>query len=69
MTAKEISELTLTEIDAKVAELRTALLSDRLKKQTGQVTKTHLFRARRKDIARLLTVKNQKLRASAAVSS
>jgi large subunit ribosomal protein L29 len=55
MTAKEIRELTLAEIDSKVREARERLLQLRLRKHTGQVEKTHELRALRKDIARLLT--------------
>ncbi len=64
MTSKEIRELAPTEITTKLRETREQLLQLRLRKQTGQVEKTHELRALRKDIARLETVKNQKAKAA-----
>ncbi len=60
MTSKEIRELSATEIETKLRETREALLLDRLKKETGQVEKTHTLRERRKDIARLETILTEK---------
>jgi large subunit ribosomal protein L29 len=60
MKAKEIKELSQVEIDTKLRESREKLLHLRLRKQTGQVEKTHELRNLRKDIARLETVRNQK---------
>ena len=66
MTAKEIRELSPAEITTKLRETREQLLQLRMRKQTGQVEKTHELRTLRKDIARLLTVENQKKKAAAA---
>lgn len=55
MTSKEIRELSTPEIDTKIRESREQLLNLRLRKQTGQVEKTHELRTLRKDIARLET--------------
>jgi len=66
MTAKEINELTPAEIDAKLRDTREQLLQLRLRKQTGQVEKTHELRTLRKDIARLLTAATSKKSAKAA---
>jgi large subunit ribosomal protein L29 len=60
MTAKEIRDLSAAEINAKLNETRDKLLALRLRKQTGQVEKTHELRSLRKDIARLETIKTQK---------
>jgi large subunit ribosomal protein L29 len=60
MTAKEINELSHVEISTKVRETREQLLQLRLRKQTGQVEKTHELRSLRKDIARLLTAAKAK---------
>ena len=60
MTSKEIRELSPGEITTKSRELREQLLQLRLRKQTGQVEKTHELRTLRKDIARLETIANQK---------
>lgn len=60
MTSKEIRDLAPAEIKTKLAETRAELLQLRLKKNTGQVEKTHTLRALRKDIARLETILKQK---------
>ena len=60
MTAKEIRELAPAEITTKIRETREQLLQLRMRKQTGQVEKTHELRTLRKDIARLETVLTQK---------
>ena len=44
MTPKEIRELSPTEIATKLRETREQLLQLRLRKQTGQVEKTHELR-------------------------
>jgi large subunit ribosomal protein L29 len=64
MKATEIRELTAVEIQAKLRTSRDQLLQMRLRKQTGQVEKTHELRAIRKDIARLETILLQKQRAA-----
>ena len=60
MTSKEIRDLAPAEIETKLRETREQLLQLRLRKQTGQVEKTHEIRTLRKDIARLETIQNQK---------
>ena len=60
MTSKEIRDLSLAEIETKLREAREQLLHLRLRKQTGQVEKTHEIRVLRKDIARFETILNQK---------
>jgi large subunit ribosomal protein L29 len=60
MTSKEIRELSPGEITTKLREIREQLLQLKLRKQTGQVEKTHELRTLRKDIARLETIANQK---------
>lgn len=60
MKAKAIRELSPAEIQTKLRETREQLLQLRLRKQTGQVEKTHEIRALRKDIARLETILTQK---------
>jgi large subunit ribosomal protein L29 len=56
MKTKEIRDLSLTELEPKLREIREQLLQLRLRKQTGQVEKPHLLHAYRKDIARLETI-------------
>jgi large subunit ribosomal protein L29 len=60
MTSKEIRALSASEIGLKTRELREQLLQLKLRKQTGQVEKTHELRTLRKDIARLETIGNEK---------
>ena len=60
MTSKEIRDLSPDEIITKLREVREELLQLRLRKQTGQVEKTDKLRTLRKDIARLLTIQNEK---------
>ena len=60
MTSKEIRDLSPSEITTKLREIREQLLQLKLRKQTGQVEKTHELRTLRKDIARLETIANQK---------
>lgn len=60
MTAKEIRELSPSEVATKLRETREQLLQLRLRKQTGQVEKTHELRTLRKDVARLQTILNAK---------
>ena len=65
MTSKEIRDLSPAEITTKLREIREQLLQLKLRKQTGQVEKTHELRTLRKDIARLETIQNQKKQAAA----
>jgi len=60
MTSKEIRDLSAVEITTKIRETRESLLQVRLRKQTGQVEKTHELRSLRKDVARLETILRQK---------
>ncbi|PAW68707.1 MAG: 50S ribosomal protein L29 [Opitutia bacterium Tous-C1TDCM] len=60
MTSKEIRDLSPAEITTKLREIREQLLQLKLRKQTGQVEKTHELRTLRKDIARLETIANEK---------
>jgi large subunit ribosomal protein L29 len=62
MTAKEIRDLSADEIGIKLRETSEQLLNLRMRKQTGQVEKTHELRNLRKTIARLNTVLTQKHR-------
>ena len=66
MTSKEIRDLAPAEITTKLRVTREQLLQLRLKRQTGQVEKTHEIRVLRKDIARLETIQNQKKAKAAA---
>jgi len=60
MISKEIRELAPGELSTKLREVREQLLQLRLRKQTGQVEKTHELRSLRKTIARLETALTEK---------
>ena len=64
MTSKEIRDLAPAEITTKLREIREQLLQLRMRKQTGQVEKTHELRTLRKDVARLETILRQKQKAA-----
>jgi large subunit ribosomal protein L29 len=66
MTSKEIRDLAPAEITTKLREVREQLLQLRMRRQTGQVEKTHELRTLRKDVARLETILNEKKRAAVA---
>ncbi len=68
MNSKDIRALSPVEITTKIRETRDTLLQQRLRKQTGQVEKTHELRALRKDIARLQTILSQKNKTAAVAS-
>ncbi len=65
MTAKETRDLSVAELDTKLREAREQLIQLRLRKQTGQVEKTHTLRVIRKDVARMETIRAEKTRAAA----
>lgn len=66
MKAKEIRDFSETELDQKIRDTRQELLMLRLRRQTGQVEKTHTLNAMRKDIARMETILTEKKSAAAA---
>jgi large subunit ribosomal protein L29 len=69
MEAKEVRELTVTELEQKLRDTRAELLKSRLNRQTGQLEKTHTIRVMRKDIARCETALTQKKRAAAPAAT
>jgi large subunit ribosomal protein L29 len=69
MTSKEIRDMSESELETRVRESRQELLMLRLRKQTGQVEKTHELRTRRKDIARMETILTEKKRAAAPAAA
>jgi large subunit ribosomal protein L29 len=64
MEAKEVRELSVTELEQHLRDTRAELLKSRLNRQTGQLEKTHTIRVMRKDIARFETALTQKKRAT-----
>ncbi len=66
MKANEIKELSVEEISKKVRDSRAELLDMRLRKQQGQLEKTHEIKLLRREIARCETVLAEKMKATAA---
>ncbi|RME69782.1 MAG: 50S ribosomal protein L29 [Verrucomicrobia bacterium] len=69
MKASEIRELSIAEIEKRIRDTRQELLMLRLRKQTGQVEKTHELRQLRRDIARLETILTEKKKSAATAAS
>jgi large subunit ribosomal protein L29 len=60
MRASELKELSGTELELKLLELRKQQFSLRLKKSTGSLEKTHPIGQIRKTIARIKTILTEK---------
>jgi len=65
MKVKEIRELSLAEIEKTSRDTRDYLLQLKLRKQTGQVENTAELTQRRKEIAKMETIRSEKLLAEA----
>ncbi len=62
MKAKEIRSLTVEEIENKLIELKDKLFKQKLQKALGQADNPYKIKNTRRDIARLLTILNEKKR-------
>ncbi|MDD2523015.1 MAG: 50S ribosomal protein L29 [Anaerolineaceae bacterium] len=62
MNAKEVRELSTEEIKSKLINTRQELMNLRFQMVTGQLTDTSRFKVARRDIARLETVLNERVR-------
>ena len=60
--AKELRELSEPELDERVASLRKEAYDLLQKKKVGQLDRPHRFRQIRREIAQILTVKNERAR-------
>lgn len=65
MKAEEIRNLSQQEIEKMLRDTRQELLNLRMRKQSGQVEKTHELRELRRDIARLKTIIKERTVATA----
>jgi large subunit ribosomal protein L29 len=63
-TAKELSELTIDDLNRRAAELRETLFQDQLKRRTGSLDSPSERTGHRRDLARILTVLTQKQKAA-----
>ena len=62
MKVAEVRELDVNELEQRVAQTRRELFNLRFQHATGQLENTGQLKEVRKNIARLLTVRNQKQR-------
>lgn len=66
MKASELRDLTIEELTQKEKELRKELFNLRFQKVTGEIENPMRIRQVKRDIARILTVKNEKLKKESA---
>jgi large subunit ribosomal protein L29 len=64
-SAKELLELSVEDLERRAQETREALFQDQLKRRTGSLDSPSQRTARRRDLARILTVRTEKARAAA----
>ncbi|NLE84431.1 MAG: 50S ribosomal protein L29 [Chloroflexi bacterium] len=62
MNAKEVRGLSTEEIKTKLMNTRQELMNLRFQMVTGQLTDTSRFKVARRDIARLETILNERVR-------
>lgn len=60
MKAKEVRSMTADEMENKLAELKDKLFKQKIQKSLGQADNPFKIRNTRKDIARILTILNEK---------
>ncbi|MAX31515.1 MAG: 50S ribosomal protein L29 [Halomonadaceae bacterium] len=60
MKAQEIREKSVEDLQAQLFELLREQFNLRMQKATGQLSRTHLLKQVRRDIARVKTVLNEK---------
>jgi large subunit ribosomal protein L29 len=68
MKANEIRELSIEELEKKLRDTRADVLDVRLRKQTGQLEKTHEVALKRKEVARFETILSEKKAAAKEAS-
>ncbi len=66
MKVKEIREMNVEQLRAKLADTRHELMNLRFQQVTGQLTDSSRLRLLRRDIARMETILNQSLQSAAA---
>lgn len=63
MTAKELRDKSVAELNTQLVDLARKLLNYRLQHASGQLSKTHLMNSARREVARVKTVLVEKRRA------
>jgi large subunit ribosomal protein L29 len=66
MKVKEIREMQVEQLRAKLSDSREELMKLRFQQVTGQLTDSSRLRILRRDIARMETILNQSLQSAAA---
>ncbi|MCH8474160.1 MAG: 50S ribosomal protein L29 [Opitutales bacterium] len=69
MKTSDLRQLSLEELQQKLRSTREGLLESRLRKQSGQLERTHEIKQMRRDIARLQTLINDQSRKSESTAS
>ena len=64
MKVSELKDKSVEELQAELVNLAKEQFKNRMDQSTGQLTRTHVLKATKKDIARVKTVLNEKLKAS-----
>lgn len=64
MKVSELKDKSVEELQAELVNLAKEQFKNRMDQSTGQLNQTHLLKATKKDIARVKTVLNEKLKAS-----
>ena len=60
MRGSKLRELALGELEKMIRDARDELLQMRLRKETGQVERSHMLKQVRKEIARMETILHEK---------
>jgi large subunit ribosomal protein L29 len=66
MKVKEIREMQLEQLRAKISDTREELMKLRFQQVTGQLTDSSRLRLLRRDIARMETILNESLQSAAS---
>jgi large subunit ribosomal protein L29 len=61
-TAKELQELTTEDLELRAADLRETVFQNRMKRRLALETNFSVHKKQKKELARVLTVINQKLK-------
>ncbi|MFN3236765.1 MAG: 50S ribosomal protein L29 [Pseudomonadales bacterium] len=64
MKTSELKEKSVEELQQELVTLAKEQFKHRMDQSTGQLTRTHMLKATKKDIARVKTVLNEKMKAS-----
>jgi large subunit ribosomal protein L29 len=65
LEAKNLREMSVEELNLRMAELQKEMFDNRLKATTKELTNPLVIRHARRDYARILTILNEKQRAAA----